>query len=202
MSTEIFFKIILIVIITGFTCSRSSANDSVPNVFINEIHYDNDGADINEGVEVAGPAGTDLSKFKLYFYNGYNNQTYDTLSLSGTIRHESNSYGTKWFAVEGIQNGAPDGIALIFEENGKKTVIQFISYEGTITAEDGPASGTRSSDIGIAEEATQQAGLSLQLTGRGKYYTKFSWTINTATPGVINAGQKLNPPRGTTIVIR
>ena len=28
------------------------------SVFVNEIHYDNDGADISEGVEIAGPAGT------------------------------------------------------------------------------------------------------------------------------------------------
>jgi len=30
-------------------------------VFINEIHYDNEGTEANEGVEVAGPAGTDLT---------------------------------------------------------------------------------------------------------------------------------------------
>ena len=37
--------------------------------------YDNDGADVNEGVEVAGPAGTDLTGWKVIFYNG-NGQTY------------------------------------------------------------------------------------------------------------------------------
>ncbi len=30
-------------------------------VFINEIHYDNTGADTGEAIEVAGPAGTDLT---------------------------------------------------------------------------------------------------------------------------------------------
>ena len=30
-------------------------------VFINEIHYDDAGGDAGEGVEIAGPAGTDLS---------------------------------------------------------------------------------------------------------------------------------------------
>ena len=30
-------------------------------VFINEFHYDNDGADAGEFVEVAGPAGTSLN---------------------------------------------------------------------------------------------------------------------------------------------
>ena len=35
----------------------ASAADPVP-VFINEIHYDNAGTDINEAIEIAGPAGT------------------------------------------------------------------------------------------------------------------------------------------------
>ena len=34
-------------------------------VFINEIHYDNIGADANEGIEVAGPSGTDLTGWSL-----------------------------------------------------------------------------------------------------------------------------------------
>ena len=37
-----------------------AASDS-SMVFINELHYDNDGTDTGEFVEVAGPAGTDLS---------------------------------------------------------------------------------------------------------------------------------------------
>lgn len=37
---------------------------------INEIHYNNVGTDINEGVEVRAPAGTDLSGFYPYFISG------------------------------------------------------------------------------------------------------------------------------------
>ncbi|MEZ5000823.1 MAG: hypothetical protein R2727_09375 [Bacteroidales bacterium] len=40
------------------------------SVFINEIHYDNDGTDVDEGIEIAGPAGTDLTGWKLVLYNG------------------------------------------------------------------------------------------------------------------------------------
>ena len=40
------------------------------SVFINEIHYDNVGTDSGEKVEIAGPAGTDLSGWKLVRYNG------------------------------------------------------------------------------------------------------------------------------------
>ena len=31
-------------------------------IFINEVHYDNVGNDEGEGVEIAGPAGTDLHR--------------------------------------------------------------------------------------------------------------------------------------------
>ena len=54
-------------------------------VFINEFHYDNAGADVNEGVEVAGPTGTDLTGWKVIFYNGNGGVLYDSVILSGTI---------------------------------------------------------------------------------------------------------------------
>ena len=38
-------------------------------VWINEFHYDNDGGDTGEAVEVAGPAGTDLTDFQLVLYS-------------------------------------------------------------------------------------------------------------------------------------
>ena len=57
----------------------------VPNVWINELHYDNTGTDSNEGFEIAGPSGTDLSCYKVYYYNGSNGQVYDSVSLSGFL---------------------------------------------------------------------------------------------------------------------
>ncbi|CAN5695304.1 hypothetical protein BH18ACT3_BH18ACT3_00660 [soil metagenome] len=39
-------------------------------VFINEIHYDNSGADTGEAIEIAGPAGLDLAGWSLVLYNG------------------------------------------------------------------------------------------------------------------------------------
>jgi hypothetical protein len=43
-------------------------------VFINELHYDNAGTDEGEAVEVAGPAGTDLTGWQVVLYNGANGQ--------------------------------------------------------------------------------------------------------------------------------
>src|SRR5574338_37713 len=48
------------------------------SVFINEIHYDNTGTDAGEFIEIAGPAGTDLSGYQLVLYNGAGGAPYDT----------------------------------------------------------------------------------------------------------------------------
>jgi len=156
-------------------------------VFINELHYDNAGAYANEGVEVAGPSGTDLTGWKVMFYNGNGGVVYDSLVLSGTIPGQQNGFGTVWWAASGsIQNG-PDGMALV---NAAGELIQLISYEGPFTATDGPASGTSSTDIGVEESGGTELGQSLQLTGEGLVYGDFSWMANLpSSPGAINASQ-------------
>jgi hypothetical protein len=140
-------------------------------VFINEIHYDNAGTDSNEGVEIAGPSGTDLSTYALVLYNGKNSKPYKTVTLSGTIPTTASGFGAVFFSISGIQNGAPDGVALA--NNG--TLIQFLSYEGSITAVEGVASGQTSTDIGVSEPSSTEAGKSLQLTGSGTTYEDFTW---------------------------
>lgn len=162
-------------------------------VFINEIHYDNTGTDAGEFVEIAGPAGTDLTGWSLVLYNGANGSSYDTDPLSGTIPDISMGYGfiTLNYPVNGIQNGAPDGIALIDNNN---VVIQFLSYEGSFTATNGPAAGQTSTNIGVLEIGNEPIGLSLQLGGTGKVYTDFSWQSPlTATAGDLNTNQTFLP---------
>ena len=39
-------------------------------VFINEFHYDNDGTDVGEFVEIAAPAGTSLTGWSIVLYDG------------------------------------------------------------------------------------------------------------------------------------
>lgn len=50
-------------------------------VFINEFHYDNAGADAGEFVEVVGPIGTIWSAFSLVLYNGSNGLAYTSVTL-------------------------------------------------------------------------------------------------------------------------
>ncbi len=146
-------------------------------VFINEIHYDDASTDSGEMIEVAGPAGTNLSGWSLVLYNGNGGGSYsaggeDPVPLSGVITDSGSGFGTASVAAVGLQNGSPDGIALV---NGS-TVVQFLSYEGTFTATNGPATGMTSTDIGVAETGSAPDGISLGLTGTGTTYEDFTWT--------------------------
>lgn len=159
-------------------------------LWINEIHYDNDSSDTGEGIEVAGAAGLELSAYELVLYNGAT--SYDTHALSGTLPDQQNGYGVSWLSLpaDGIQNGPSDAVALVVSATSE--VLQFLSYEGTTTGSNGPASGLTSIDIGVAETATTPIGQSLQLTGSGTTYESFSWTGPvTATPGALNTGQTI-----------
>ena len=172
--------------------SVKTLNNSTPivagSVFINEIHYDNAGSDIDEGVEIAGLAGTDVTGWKIIPYNGADGKSYNPVgTLAGTIPNQLNGYGTLSIALPGLQNGSPDGLALVDASN---KVIQFLSYEGSFTATNGPAIGMASVDIGIAEASTATVGNSLQLIGRGTKYSDFTWETAPSTFGKTNKGQK------------
>jgi DNA/RNA endonuclease G (NUC1) len=133
-------------------------------VSIVEIHYDNSGADVGEAVEVEGPAGLDLSGWSLVLYNGNGGVTYGTLALSGTLADQCHGRGTTVIAAPGLQNGSPDGVALV---NGT-SVVEFLSYEGVFAATNGPAAGMTSVDIGVQENG-EAIGNSLQKDAVGWY---------------------------------
>jgi len=192
MRKNIISKILTISLIFVFVMSglpMGTVNAASTDVFINEIHYDNDGADSGEAVEIAGPAGTDLAGWSVVLYNGSSTQlnVYDTISLSGIIPNQDNGYGTLEFIRAGIQNGSPDGLALV---DAGDSVIQFLSYEGSFTAVNGPAAGMTSTDIGVSEASGSAVGDSLQLIGTGTIYEDFSWAGSAPnTFGAVNTGQ-------------
>lgn len=164
------------------------------NVWLNEFHYDNIGGDTGEFIEIAGNAGVNLSGYTVYFVNGNTSTVYSALGLSGTIQNESNGFGALSFSFTGIQNGSPDGIAL---EDADGNLLQFISYEGTITAGTTVTSlnGQTSTDVGVQEsDATTAIGESLQLTGGpGSSSLDFNWSGPvTESPGLLNSGQTFN----------
>jgi hypothetical protein len=156
-------------------------------IFINEIHYDNAGTDSGEAVEIAGPAESNLAGWNIVLYNGNGGGVYNSKSLAGVISDQESGFGTISFLTTGIQNGVPDGIALV---DAGSNVVQFLSYEGTFTATDGPAVGMTSADIGVEESSGTPVGYSLQLTGSGTDSDDFEWSSHAPnTFGSVNAGQ-------------
>ena len=178
---------------TGTIINDDSADPApVGSVFINEFHYDNDGGDVGEFVEIAGPAGTDLSGYSLVLYNGNGGANYDTINLTGVIDDEGQGFGAVAFFRAGIQNGSPDGIALVDADGN---VVEFLSYEGSFTAVGGPADGLTSTDIGVSESGNTPIGFSLQRQGTGTTASDFTFAEAQAeTPGTLNTGQTIIAP--------
>jgi hypothetical protein len=158
--------------------------------WINEFHYDNAGGDAGEFIEIAAAAGTSLGGWTLVLYNGANGQSYNTRTLSGSIPAQQNGFGTLTFSypADGIQNGAPDAIALV---DPLGNVVEFISYEGVLTAVNGPAAGMTSVHVGTGiSEPGNASGTSIGRVGTGDDASDFTWAvIGDDTPGGVNAGQ-------------
>lgn len=170
----------------NFAQKNVGTTGNVDGVYINELHYDNSGTDVGEFIEVAGPAGTDLTNYTITLYNGSNNASYATITLTGTIDDEGAGVGAVSFDYSGIQNGAPDAIAL--SKTGS-TDVQYLSYEGVMsaTATNGPAIGLNSEDILVAE-GTNVAGTSLEYDENAKNWV----VIADDTPGVFAQGTVLS----------
>jgi fibronectin type 3 domain-containing protein/endonuclease I len=167
----------------------------VGEAWINEIHYDNSGLDTDEGIEIAGTAGLELGGWTVLAYNGNGGAVYETLALSGNIPDQGSGLGTLWFSLQSIQNGSPDGLALM---DPFAVVIEFLSYEGTLTATDGEAASRTSTDIGVLEPSTAPPGSSLQRGGSGTTATDFSWEPSQPhTRGAPNRNQVLGAPDTT-----
>ncbi|HEU4780239.1 MAG TPA: Ig-like domain-containing protein, partial [Steroidobacteraceae bacterium] len=132
---------------------------------INEIHYDNLGTDTGEAIEIEGPAGADITGFSVVLYNGNGGVVYNTQSLSGPLPVSCGTRGVVVvnYPADGIQNGSPDGIALV---NSVGEVLEFLSYEGVVTGMAGPAAGLVSTDI-LASQTNAALGSSLQRDSNG-----------------------------------
>lgn len=162
---------------------------AVSGVFISELHYDdsttNDAGGVGEFVEITAPAGTDLTGWKVQLVNGNGNAVYRTDTLTATVGDQVSGWGTAVLTYPTssggvVQNGSPDGVALL---DAAGSVVEFISYEGPMTASLGtPATTVSSAETGAAVESNATAGdqtLQRQVDG--------SWTGPVAnTKGVPN----------------
>ncbi|MBB5351436.1 endonuclease/exonuclease/phosphatase family metal-dependent hydrolase [Haloferula luteola] len=184
----------------AFFVDASAAPPST-DVWINELHYDNEGSDSGEFIEVVvGPGFTgsreDLAVFR---YNG-------SVAAAATVYGEALSLASDFtegsveggyqilvadLPADGLQNGGNDGLAVVDQRTGE--VLHLISYEGVMTASDGPAASMSSVDIGVAESGSTPLGASLGLVGSGAASADFAWAnFSASSRGELNPGQILD----------
>ncbi len=167
--------------------------DPVPATpFISEIHYDNAGTDVGEAIEIEAPVGFDLTGWRIVLYNGGNGAAYHTRALTGTV--PAAGVVVESYPVNGIQNGDPDGIALVSPTD---SVAEFLTYGGTFTAVGGPANGVRGTDIGVKESSATPVGHSLQkIAGSWRPPAPNSFGVRNTAPG-----PDPDPELGCTIAV-
>ena len=135
---------------TGIDCGGPAcAPCQLEGLIINEVDYDQVGDDVNEFVEIFNNTGADvdLANIRLVLVNGTNNTTYRDTSLaaagilkqgaylvvaSNTVVLPPDTPSVKYAAAkDNVQNGNPDGIALINVVD--KTLLDALSYGGALT---------------------------------------------------------------------
>lgn len=171
-------------------------------VFVNEVHYRNAGDDVNEFVELGGPAGTSVQGFQIVVY--------DTNAIATSIVPISSTE-----PLTGVLGGLLGVLLVDFEalgvalENGGVALsdadgvpCDFVAFNRDLTSGSDvldPVSrdvifpaGVRGFDIGFREavdaSATGSIGRSDDGTG-----TPVWATFDTASPGEINPGQIAAP---------
>lgn len=191
---------------TTITVSGGTGPNNGPvtstTIFVSEIHYDNVGVDANEAIEIESPAGQSLDGYTLALYDGTSGLTYPTgsapISLAGATQTicGNRQVMVLTFPSNGLQNGSqdgatptvPDGWAIIDPQGH---LVEFMSYEGTFVAANGPALNFLSTDIGKAESAAASASQSLQRAGNGVWFGPSANTMGTCNPAEPVAPQSI-----------
>lgn len=181
---------------TGNVCYQS-------HLVINEIDYDQVGADMNEFVEVYNGTGSPvaLTNLSLVFLDGANNNAYLTVSLgSGTL--PAGGYlvvgsatvtapapSIKITTTTAMQNG-PDGVALV-DLTSPSTLLDALSYKGAITMANitglGVVSLVEGSPLATGDSTIKDGTLSRLPNGNDTNNAASDWAFsNTPTPGAAN----------------
>ena len=164
-------------------------------IYISEFAYDCKGIDYHEFIEIVVPNSFtgNIADVQVDFYSGGEDGiVYQTDTLENFLYNvvgDSTYYYIEYTNV--IQNGLnsgeglADGIALSY----LGTVCEFISYEGQITADGGPADEMISEDVMVEQENNGVCMVqSIQLTSGG------GWMIACATPGNVNQTLNIDDP--------
>jgi hypothetical protein len=182
----------------------------LPHLVLNEVDYDNVGTDDAEFVEILNPSSqaANLAGLELVLVNGANNQQYDSVDLSPadslgpgeylviagasvTVPASAKTIDPVW-TVDQIQNGSPDGMAIV--DPVTQTVIDALSYEGSITMAQitgftSPVSLVEGTPLpaSVADSNTVTRSLCRSPNGQDTNDAASDWTIcSTLTPGAAN----------------
>jgi hypothetical protein len=154
---------------------------------INEIDYDQVGADTGGFVEIAnaGSSAATLDGIALVLVNGGDGTEYARVALTGSL-----AAGAYLQVDVEAQNGAPDGVALI--DTASKALLDALSYEGEIAAAtiDGQTydlvEGT-ALDAAVADSNTVDGSLSRIPDKQDGNDAASDWEFTaTKTPGAAN----------------
>ncbi len=181
---------------TPGAANSCGAPATAANLVINEIDYDQPSTDAAEFIEIKNNDAMDvnLSAYSLKLVNGTGGgaAVYKTITLPDTSLASGD-----YFVVCGnaanvancdldvspdtnlIQNGAPDAVALFFNDE----MIDTVSYEGNTGAP-----YTEGSGVGL-EDSSAQAGMSISRCpdGSDTNQNNVDFSAHVATPGIENA---------------
>ena len=190
--------IALIAAISYGSGTAQAAGCDPNNIIFSEIDYDQPGTDSNEFLELRIINATTISKCEIRLLNGKKNANslYDTIDLSGTwgdnkylmigstnIANRDLTFNHGSCASNCIQNGAPDGFALV-DTSGDGTVIWFYSYEGTMTNYDaGDGTAVDSTELPVSENYNSPNKSIINGPSAG---VSDSTTTENPTPGAAN----------------
>jgi uncharacterized repeat protein (TIGR01451 family) len=191
----------------GAPGSAPLALDPPANLIINEIDYDQPGADVAEFIELKNVSSTtvDLEHFLLELVDGAGGGAvvYHTVDLPDTGLAPGDHYVVCADAATvpdcdleapiSIQNGAPDAVALV--QDG--VLVDTVSYEGDTAAPYTEGSGSGLADLGVT--GNEYTSLSRFPDGTDTGANNLDFSLRCITPGSTNSADTVPcpPPFGT-----
>ncbi len=170
-------------------------------IFINEFHYNNGPVAQDQGIEIAGPAGTELSNYELIVMEALGNagtvliERYRTV-LTGLLANEAQDFGALWFPIADL----PINRGIIYLQNSLTgTVVDAVGYDsnlGRVLSANPPNLTHQISwEIfeGLRETVFDEPGYSMQRIGDGTCPQDFLWAYLPQTRGRLNVGQAILP---------
>lgn len=182
---------------------QSQPEDSCPGqfyerIFINEIHYVNGPISQDQGVEIAGPAGIDLSNYELVLFERAGSspillQEVHRCALAGLIDDEGAGLGAVWFPLAAMPESR-GAVQLVNTITGELTdIVHYDPFFGIRDIFSAQGSGQQGPDQALRESNTDPVGYSIQRIGEGTCAYDFTWARLPHSRGFLNLGQAVLP---------